>query len=386
MLRLILLAALLPAIPAANAEEAAAAAFTQKSRLANTKWKFKTIRFNFPLAGGAKATEKPTVRKGKVEGLWCFFLDLDGNGQYGEIGKDAWALGGMNYVLPMEETTVLELRRVRWRVTPDGKEVQYSSSALPIAKEEAKVFRQFNYWRLINGVPPVDIDPKLGEACSELCTWMEANGMKHRPEEGDPPMSPRAAEAGMRSMLSQETPGMSILMLYSSFYHRLPLFRPGTRAIGIGKSARYTAVDGMSRAEMRAWRYPIIVPAPSTALQPTHFPPESPRPYPASLRQPGFPITLTFDGGEVTDAKATLRQTVGKGRRKKEIDVPVLVSSPSAPANKSRPRNRNSICVIPKRPLSAKARYSVWVAYKLNGEQKEHRWVFTTGRARPVWR
>jgi len=373
---LILLILLVPA----RAEDPPA---EQKTKLVPSKWKYKHVRFNFPLADGAKAVEKPPVRKGRIEKLYCYFFDLDGNGKFGEIGKDAWALGGMNYILPMEATTVLELHRVKWEVAPDGKEVRYTSTPIPIAKEEAKVFRQFNYWRLINGLCPVDIDPELSKACNELCTWMEANGMKHRAEEGDPAMSPLAAQAGMRSMLSQENPAMSIVMLYSSFYHRLPLFNPGTRAIGIGKSARYTAVDGLSRNEARPWNYPIMVPAPSTALQPTNFPPESPRPYPSSIKQPGMPITLTFDGmGSITEAKGTLRQRV---RRKKTIEIPVLVSSPSQPANKSRPDNRKSICLIPKRPLAAKALYEVWVAYKLDGEQKEHRLVFSTGHARPVW-
>jgi hypothetical protein len=374
MLRLLVALTLLT--PLVYAQE-----FDQKARLKAAKWKWKTLRFNFP----GTAAEKPVVRKAKIEKLLCLFVDLDGNGKFGEIGRDAWALSGMNYLLPMEATTVLELHRIQWKVDAEGKEVRWSSSPIPIPKAEASVFRQFNYWRLINGLPPVDIDPKLGEACNELCVWMEANGMKHRAAAGDPPMSERAAAAGMRSMLSRESPAMSIVMLYSSFYHRLPLFNPGTRAIGIGKSARYTAVDGISRVEARKWNYPVIVPAPSSALQPTHFPPESPRPYPAHVKSPGCPITLTFAHANITEAKGTLDLTVGRGRRAKKVRLPVLVSSPTAPANANRFDNRKSICIIPTSPLAPKSHYTVAVSYKENGEPRQHTWVFTTGQRRPVW-
>ena len=148
---------------------------------------------------------------------------------------------------------------------------------------------------------------------------MERIGFKHAAEEGDEEMSPEAAHAGRSSMLSQERPGMSVLMLYASFYHRLPLFRPSTRSIGIGCSGRDTSIDGITRREPRAWQYPI------------------------------------------------------------------LVSSSEQPANPKRPDNRKSICLLPRSPLRPKTSYSVEVTYKRNGEEERKRWVFKTGRRRPVW-
>jgi len=170
---------------------------------------------------------------------------------------------------------------------------------------------------------------------------------------------------------------MSVLMLYASFYHRLPLFRPSTRSIGIGCSPRYTSIDGITRKAPRAWQYPIVVPAPNSALQPTNFAREAPRPHPDGLENLGCPITLTFDSGTVTEVQAKL----SAGRR----SVPILVSSPQKPANPKRPDNRKSICLLPTQPLRPKTLYSVEVSYKWNGKAETKQWVFKTGRSRPVW-
>ncbi len=53
------------------------------------------------------------------------------------------------------------------------------------------------------------------------------------------------------------------------FYHRLPLIHPDTKAIGVGASLRYAAVDGLTRRDRRAWTWPVIVPAPNSFAHPT---------------------------------------------------------------------------------------------------------------------
>ncbi|MHC4547744.1 MAG: CAP domain-containing protein [Planctomycetota bacterium] len=366
---LLLLAAALPA------EEG-----EKKTRLSGATFP-KKLRWNHRLAGGREAAAEPVVRKGRVGKYHTYFVDLDGNGRFNDLGVDAWGLTALNYVLPLQPTAVIELTRLAWRVEEDGSFVHYRATPVPVDPRQAKVFRQFNYWRLINGLPPVDLDPEVSAACAAHCAWMERNGMKHVWQEGDSPMTPEGEQAGRRSCLSSEAPGMSVLMFYSTFYHRLPLFDPGTHAIGIGHSKRYTAIDGMTRREGRAWQYPIIVPAPGTALQPTHFPPESPRPYPPEITQPGFPITLTFDRGTVTEVRARMWM-----EKRKPQEIRLLVSSPEHPASQQRPDNRRSICLIPRRPLYGKGFFRVRVSYKLDGESREHEWVFTTGRPRPVFR
>ena len=372
----------------AGAEEAGDGAskepeLASKARLSSGRWKFKKVRFNYELPDGKTAAAKPAVKKARVEKLNVLFLDMDGDGRFGEIGVDAWALTGMNYALPFEPKVVVELTRLQWRIDEKSAFVHWAAEPVPVDPTQTKTFRQFNYWRLINGLCPVDFDPETSGHCAEHCAWMEKNGFKHYAAEGDSAMTENGELAGRRSMLSQEKPGMSVLMTYASFYHRLPLMNPATRTIGIGYSRRYTAIDAKTHVEERLWKDPVIVPAPGTALQPTHFPPEKPRPYPAQIKAPGMPITLTFrKASGVTDVRAKLERAVRRGT----LEVPVLLSSPESPANKKRPDNRASICIIPRAPLAARGTYRVSVEYKLDGEVKRHQWLFTTGHRRPVWR
>jgi hypothetical protein len=370
-----LLAALLLLAAAASAQA------EDEARLRKAKFGSKNIRFAYRMPAGRAPAEKPGVRKGRVDRIHVYFVDMDGDGKFNERGVDAWGLTGLNYVLPLEQTAIIELTRYTWEVEEDGSFVHFTGEKVALDPKQEKVFRQFNYWRLMNGMPPVDFDPKLAAACAAHCTWMEKNGFKHVAEDGDDPIPPEAGEAGRRSCLSQEQPGMSVLMFYATFYHRLPLFDPATRAIGIGNSAKYTAIDGITRTEPRSWQYPIIVPAPNTDLQPTLFPPESPRPYPDDVKKPGFPITLTFDHTQVTDVKAQLWMAF----RGRAHEIPLLVSSPTAPANPKRADNRKTICLIPKVPLFGKKTFRVKVSYKERGEPREHDWLFKTGMPRPVW-
>jgi hypothetical protein len=348
-----------------------------KARLSRGSVSYK-VRRNYALPDGVGAAEKPGIRKGRVGTYNVFFFDVDGNGRFDEAGTDGWMLSGMRYILPLERKAVIELTVFEWRIEPDGSFVHFATAPVPVDPRQRKVLRQFNYWRLMNGLPPVTIDPELSDACAKHCKYMEHNGFVHKEEQGKTGYTLEGAEAGLRSCISEDDSGMSVLMFYATFYHRLPLLSPDTRAIGIGNSRRYTAVDGLSRKERRAWIYPVIVPAPATDLQPTHFAREAPRPYPYGV-QAGFPITLTFDRGKVSDARATLRLRNAKGP-----EIRVLVSSPEYPANKKRPDNRKSICVIPRQPLPPRKVFWIKVGYRIDGEPREHEWLFKTGIRRPV--
>jgi len=168
-------------------------------------------------------------------------------------------------------------------------------------------------------------------------------------------------------------------MFYATFYHRLPLIHPGTRAIGVGSTKRHTAVDGLTRRDERPWIYPVIVPAPNSFGQPTHFAREAPDPVPPGIERPGFPITLTFRSGTITNARAEMRLKSRKGRV-----VPTVVFSPERPANKKRQKNRMTICVIPRVALAPMKTWWVKVTYDLDGEPKSHVWRFNTGRPGPA--
>ncbi len=349
----------------------------EKTRLSSGRPRF-LVRRNYQLAEGREEVEKPASRKGRIDKFEVFFYDVDGNGKFNDAGVDGWSLPKMPFMLPLEDDVVIGRSVIHWKVEADGSLVRWRKEPIPVGKDQEKTLVEFNTWRFMNGLPGVTVLPKLSDACAKHCVYMEKNGMVHMEEEGKSGYTPAGAEAGLRSCLSPEGPRRSVRLFYATFYHRLPLIRPDTRAIGIGISRRYTAIDGLTNRKPRAWRYPILIPAPNSWFQPTHFARERPLPYPEDMK-PGFPITLTFDRGTITDAQATLRF----GGKKGPV-VRTLVSSPEYPANKKRPKNRMTICVLPRLPLRPMKRYWVHVSYKLDGKDREHTWIFSTGRAGPL--
>lgn len=337
------------------------------------------IRRSYALPTGRNAVEQPVARKGTLGKRLFFFFDVDGNGKFNDLGVDGWALNKMPYMLPLEDKTVIGASEFQWELAEDGSSVRFRIQPLPLNEGQKQVLIQFNQWRFMNGLPAVTIDQRLSEACNKHCAYMERHGMTHDEEPGKQGYSADGAEAGRRSCLGQDGPVQSVHMFYASFYHRLPFVYPGTRSIGVGSSRRYAAVDGLSLRDRRPWTYPIIVPAPNSFGHPTHFTPEQPSPVPPGLDLPGFPITLTFDGGTITGVRAHLRLKHAKGR-----EVPILVSSPEHPANGKRPHNRQTICIIPRVPLAPMRTWWVKVTYRRDGEDKEHAWKFNTGRRGPA--
>jgi hypothetical protein len=344
-----------------------------------SSWRLRyRIRRSYVLPDDKGAVEKPVARKGTLEKRVFFFFDVDGNGKFNDLGVDGWALNKMPYMLPLEEKTVIGASEFHWQVAEDGSSVRFRIVPLPLNEGQKRTLIQFNQWRFMNGLPAVTIDQRLSEACNKHCAYMERHGMTHVEEPGAQGYTEDGAEAGRRSCLGHDGPVQSVHMFYASFYHRLPFVYPGTRSIGVGSSRRYTAVDGLTLRDHRRWTWPIIVPAPNSFGHLTHFTPEQPNPVPPQLETPGFPITLTFQGGKVTDVRAQLRLKSAKGK-----DVPLLVSSPEHPANKKRPHNRRTICLIPRVPLAPMRTWWVKVTYRLDGEDKEHVWKFNTGRRGP---
>lgn len=340
-----------------------------------------TMRRNYPLPAGLVAAEKPGIRKGVLDKLEFWFFDVDGNGAWDDVGVDGWSLSKMAYMLPYEERTLFGVSNVTWRIARDGTRIDYRKEPLDLAPGQRKILVAFNQWRLMNGLPAVRVSPELTAACMKHCAYMERHGFDHAEEEGREGYTPEGAEAGRRACLSQERPDRSVDLFYATFYHRLPLMDPATRSIGVGNSANYTALDALSDREPREWIHPIVVPAPNTFGHPTHFARETPNPgIPEGVRA-GFPITLTFPAGaRVTEAAAELRPKSRGGKLGGPAQV--LVSAPDAPANASRPDNRNSICVIPQQALLPLTMYQVTVRWKENGEPRSLEWLFSTGRAR----
>lgn len=347
------------------------------------------LRRNYALPDGVEAVEKPCIVQGRLGKDITYFIDVDGNGKFNDWGIDGWSLSKMPYMLPLEKTTIIGVSDVVWDVAEDGKSVRYRLTPLEVTSAQKDILIQFNLWRMMNGLPAVTVDQELSIACTRHCEYMERHGFDHEEDEAKPGYTPEGAQAGRRSCLSELHPWTSVVMFYATFYHRLPLIDPATRAIGIGKSKRYSAMDGITRREERPWLYPIIIPAPNTFHHPTHFALEIPSPHPEDMR-PGFPLTMTFRSGAVTEVKARLWRRFSKKERKRqrrgekrEEELAVLVSWPGHPANPTRPDNRNTICILPRDPLRPKSEHRVHVAYRLDGQPRDTQWVFRTGPAGP---
>jgi len=374
-------ASLLGILAAAAAGAEGDTELPEKARLSRGSLHY-TMRRNWPLPAGVEAAAEPGIRKGRLEGLEFWFFDVDGNGEFDDVGVDGWSLTKMAYMLPYEEETLFGVSNVTWRMEPDGSMIRYRKEPIELAPGQRKILVAFNQWRLMNGLPAVRVSQALTDACARHCAYMELHGFDHTEEAGEEGYSPEGAEAGLRSCLSEESPDRSIALFYATFYHRLPLMDPSTRSIGVGNSTRYTALDALSDRQPRAWNYPIIVPAPNTFGHPTNFVAETPDPGIPAAIEAGFPITMTFrEGTRIHDAQAELRMK-GKGGKLGPA-VPVLVSAPDAPANESRPDNRCSICVIPMQQLAPLATWQVTVSWKENDEARSETWLFNTGRAGP---
>lgn len=347
--------------------------------LAKDTYKYRISR-NYPLPEGKTAVAKPEARRAKLEGARYFFFDVDGNGKFNDLGVDGWARDKMSILMPLEEKTVFGASEFTWTVEADGTAISFRRNPLPLNEGQRQVLIQFNQWRLLNGLPAVTIDQQLSDACNKHCEYMEKNGgLTHEEEQGKPGYTPEGAAAGIRSCVGEEGPVESVHLFYATFYHRLPLIQPSTKAIGVGSSAKYAAVDGLTLRDKREWIYPVIVPGPNTFFHPTLFAHEAPNPLPEGAPPAGFPITLTFDKGKITDASVELRLKDEKGPV-----LPVYLSSPEHPANEKRPDNRMTICAIPRAPLAPMTTHWVRAAYKIDGEAREHVWKFNTGRAGPA--
>jgi hypothetical protein len=363
----------------AGAEEPPAAALPNRVPLGKGAPRYRPRRA-YVLPEGVKEAEKPDVRKGTLDRSDFFFYDVDGNGKFDDLGVDGLIMTNMPFLVPLEEKTILGASEFLWKVEPDGSAVSFRRDPLPISEGQKKVLIQFNLWRVMNGLPAVTIDQQLSDACNEHCAYMEFHSeLTHEQDPGKDGYTREGAEAGKRSCIGEEGPVESVHLFYATFYHRLPLIHPGTKAIGVGASQRYAAVDGLTRRDRRTeWIYPVIVPAPNSFGHLTHFAHEAPDPLPEGAPPAGFPITLTFATGKITDARVELRVKDEKG-----AVLPVYLSSPESPANEKRPDNRMSICAIPRAPLKPLTTYWVKATYKLDGQAREHTWKFNTGRMGP---
>jgi hypothetical protein len=372
--------------------------FPQKARLNPGKDR-RERSFHYALPKGVVAVKDPKILTAKVGEKDLLFADIDGDGRFDKLGVDGWIVDSPVYraFLPLEEWIVLDRTRVwlkfaegepylRFRLeTPDLPKVPAGLPPAQDAAEKSKIreleaaLQDWNRLRLRNGLPPAYLDPDLTRAAFLHAKYMDRWGRGHDEDKANELFTEEGARSGKNSSVGPTPVRVEISFCFETLYHRLMLFHPDLRKVGIGVGSRWCALDGMSAREKREWTWPVIIPAPGSDLVPLSFGGELPAPHPdvltdlARQKEAGFPITLTFPDLKVTNASAELRID---GERGAPVDV--LVSSPEKPANAAQPMNFRSICVIPLRKLTPATTYWARVRYRWNGEDAVRTWYFRT--------
>jgi hypothetical protein len=375
--------------------------FPHKARMQNGKDR-RDRSFHYALPAGVVAVKGPKILTAKVGEKDLLFADIDGDGRFDRRGVDGWIVDSPNYraFLPLEEWVVLDRTRVwlkfdegapflRYRLeTPDlpavppGLPPAEDAAAKNRIKDLEGALQDWNRLRLRNGLPPAFLDPDLTRGAMLHAAYMDKWGRGHDEDKAKELFTEEGAKAGKNSSVGPAPAVKEISFCYDSLYHRLMLFHPDLRKVGIGVGAKWTALDGLSAREKREWTWPVIIPAAGNDLVPLAFAGENPAPHPEVLdslqrqKEAGFPITLTFPDTKVTAAEAELRVDGSDG-----APVEFLLSSPEKPANPAQPMNFRSICVIPLRKLTPATTYWARVRYRWNGEAAVRTWYFRTHAA-----
>ncbi|HLG43250.1 MAG TPA: hypothetical protein VI643_07780, partial [Planctomycetota bacterium] len=98
---------------------------------------------------------------------------------------------------------------------------------------------------------------------------------------------------------------------------------------------------------------------------------------PDGAKQAGHPVSVSAFGAiwdqirEKTDFVARLEDAWGKA-------VPCHVSTPTQPANRTRPDNARSVCLIPREPLKKKALYRAYFEIPLEAGRRKLETYFVT--------
>ena len=192
--------------------------------------------------------------------------------------------------------------------------------------------------------------------------------------------TPEGCLAGLHSVIVPgdyaKHPEDAVDAWMGTFYHRLPIIRPGLVRVGWG-ATKGTAVLDTSTLVQPDYRYfNIRWPHDGMKDVPLRFEPELPNPVPGEDQSHwGYPITLQryMPGGE---ARMELHLYEGS-RVDAKHEVPCHFSTPSKPTNPEL-KPKGAYCLIPKSSLKASCRYTVKAEDPFLGESIT--WSFTTGK------
>jgi hypothetical protein len=385
---------------AASADDEPKKEFPKSARL--TKARIKALpRYAYLLPKKVQIAAEPTAVSATIAQTKLIFVDVNGNGSFGDVGIDGWKLNAKDslYMLPVEPWIAVGGGRAFLWFGPESKNLRYRFEPLsfPTAKgvegarhkgdlgpaqlEVPQGLEAWNRLRMLNGLSPVYLDPDLTRGAMLHVIYQIRHGSGHVEEKGKEYYTEPGAASAKQASIGTRPLVEEVLGVYRTFYHRIQLFHPDTHGAGVGAGANSTAIDGTRGREKRRWTWPVIIPAPGMADVGRAFDDELPTVHDDFFARRGgqtgggFPITLTFPTRQVTDVTAELRLRGPEGD-----PVPFLLSWPEKPANARFPSNHKTICLIAERNLKGGSTFWVKVNYAYRGKPGERIWTFRTAR------
>jgi cysteine-rich secretory family protein len=207
------------------------------------------------------------------------------------------------------------------------------------------------------------IDPDLSAGCTAHALYLAKNPEQksrwpdaHEEWIDRPGFTPEGARAGLASVIAfQKKTGPDALNDWmGTFYHRLPLLRPGLLGIGWGLAKGTAVLDCGSLLERGFESDHVVWPFRGMKNVPTRFNPELPNPVPGEKQSAwGFPVTLQIFDFDLAP-RLVMRLHVGGADGPA---VPCHFTSPERPLNPDL-APRGAWCLIPKKRLAPGTLYT----------------------------
>lgn len=240
-----------------------------------------------------------------------------------------------------------------------------------------------NKMRRRAGVPELVLDEDLSKACEARALYSSLNGETTPLVKGKPGFS--VAARAVLQYCSQQRAGTlpaAMQVLRHSFFQRVRLLNPRAQRVGLGFVGGVAAV-AVPPGRPRPGDKPVLWPPPDAKDVPTTWQGgDRPSPLgtaasfePKVAQRYGYPISVTFAKGPVTDVSASLCRGEGS-RRDQPVDI--VLRSPEKPAHRLHPHNLQSILIMGQDQLQAGATYLVAVRGKHRGKEFKLEWQFST--------
>ena len=280
---------------------------------------------------------------------------------------------------------------------------------------EPEWFALLNWYRRLSGLEPVSEDSKLSAGDEAHVRYLLANysealrngampgGEMHEERDGSPGYSPDGAKAGKQSDVDfvywhgHQPAGLvnfAILDWISGAFHRLPLLNPNLRRVGYydfcGGGICVAAMNAIAGADAtglrRSFPRPLKFPPADAGIDLRTFENEWPDPLtacPGYAAPTGLPITLTL--GSFVPAKLggfSVESVSPDGTKSKVeacgFDATTYVNPESYGQSAGRGvlAANGSVVVIPRRPLTRGASYSV----RMTVNDHEYAWTFSVNK------